>query len=405
MSTETTGILRRLKEVGYGWGFVYYVSYIENGSLLNQAFSLFDIIVIIGIVQGLVTSTLLILRKKHRSDTYLALAIIAFCLLSSKILIHTLGLWNTHTFRYFPLGVDLAIPPLIYFYVILLIEPKIKAIGWKLLHFVPFVLSEIYSLVVYIKVLSTTESGVKDAIAKQFHFDQVKFIEDYLTLVSVFTYLIVGLFILKRYRQRLISDSSHPTFNWLRNILLQLLVIGILLLINLSLDRFFSFGSSNFFRWQLFYGVVAVHIYFLGFAGYKRVDYPTQNIAKRSTKSKLISQKQVEAIKRKVEQALKEGQAYLDPQLSASKLAKNINTSQSDLSYAINFGFQKNFRELVNEYRVKEAKAKLIDPSCSHLSIVGIAYEAGFNSEASFYRIFKRATGTSPAEYQREHVE
>ncbi len=35
-------------------------------------------------------------------------------------------------------------------------------------------------------------------------------------------------------------------------------------------------------------------------------------------------------------------------------------------------------------------KLKLIDIDFSHLSILGIALECGFNSEASFYRISKK---------------
>ena len=357
-------------------------------------------------IQGLLTSTLLLSKKSHRSDTYLALAIIAFCLLSSKILLHTLGLWNTPTFRYFPLGIDLAIPPLIYFYVILLIKPETNVSGSALLHFVPFALSELYSLVVYGKVLSATDFRAKDAIAGQFYFDQVKFTEDYLTLVSVFVYLTIGLFILRKYHRRLetnASEASYPTFNWLRNILLQLLVVGILLLANLSLDRMFSFNSSSFFRWQLFYVTLAVHIYYLGFVGYKRTS-SFQGTSQSSPKVKQVSEERVAEIKQKIEIALERDKAYLDPQLSSSVLAKRINTSQSDLSYVINASFQKNFRELINDYRIRAATVKLVDPSYRHLSIVGIAYEAGFNSEASFYRIFKKTTGTSPTEYQRRHL-
>lgn len=266
---------------------------------MNQTFSLFDIVVIIGIVQGLVTSSLLIFRRDHRSDLFLAFAIIAFCLLSSKILLHTLGLWNTHLFSYFPLGIDLAIPPLIYFYVVLLIEPKTKIGGWSALQFLPFLLSEIYSLTVYFSVLSTNDFREKDALAESFLFNQVKFIEDYLTLFSVFTYLTIGLFKLKRYKRWLdsnISDASYPTFNWLRNILIQLLIVGVLLLANLALDRVFSFGSSNFLRWQLFYVVIAIHIYYLGFVGYKRTDYLLQRAPKNLLKAKQLPQEQIIAI-------------------------------------------------------------------------------------------------------------
>ncbi|MEJ0105739.1 MAG: helix-turn-helix domain-containing protein [Bacteroidota bacterium] len=53
----------------------------------------------------------------------------------------------------------------------------------------------------------------------------------------------------------------------------------------------------------------------------------------------------------------------------------------------------------MNEYRVDKVKQRLNDPGSARLSILGIAYECGFNSEASFYRIFKDIAGVSPKEY------
>jgi AraC-like DNA-binding protein len=69
------------------------------------------------------------------------------------------------------------------------------------------------------------------------------------------------------------------------------------------------------------------------------------------------------------------------------------------VSRVINSELKKNFRNLVNEYRVEEVKTRLNDPRSIQLSLLGIAYECGFNSEASFYRIFKNVVGVSPKEY------
>lgn len=369
---------------------------------MNTTITLFDLIIIVGIVQGLVTSTMLLLRN-NASDRFLALSIIAFCLLSSKILLHTLGFWNTHLLRYFPLGVDLAIQPLIYCYVIQLIEPKNRPKLWYFLHFIPFITSELYSLFVYFSVLQTTNLEAKDLIAESFHFDQVKHLEDYFTLLSTFTYLTVGFFKLKSYKAWLetnISDSAYPTFNWLRALVLQLIIIGCVLLVNLLLDRIIFPGSSNFLRWQVFYTIVAAHIYYLGFRGINLPNQFQHEHTPSQPKIKKLTQNQVDEIIGKIEIALKKDKVYLNPKLSASELAGKIATSQGSLSYALNNHYQKNFRELVNQHRVEEVKSKLTDPSLSHLSILGIAFESGFSSEASFYRIFKKTTGKSPAEYQ-----
>lgn len=80
-------------------------------------------------------------------------------------------------------------------------------------------------------------------------------------------------------------------------------------------------------------------------------------------------------------------------------MAKELNISEAQASSTINNTLHKTFRTLINEYRVEAVKLKLQDPHSRVFSILGIAYECGFNSEASFYRIFKNATGQSPKAY------
>jgi len=46
-----------------------------------------------------------------------------------------------------------------------------------------------------------------------------------------------------------------------------------------------------------------------------------------------------------------------------------------------------------------EAKKNLVDPPNKHLTILGIAFEIGFNFKASFNRIFKNYTGQTPSEF------
>ncbi|WP_247233392.1 AraC family transcriptional regulator [Telluribacter sp. SYSU D00476] len=101
-------------------------------------------------------------------------------------------------------------------------------------------------------------------------------------------------------------------------------------------------------------------------------------------------------------QALEEDELYLDPELNLQKLAERVGFSPAVVSAVINSAFQKSFRNLINEYRVAKVKQRLQDPATSYLSIGGIAYECGFNSEASFYRIFKAAEGVTPKEYLKQ---
>jgi AraC-like DNA-binding protein len=91
---------------------------------------------------------------------------------------------------------------------------------------------------------------------------------------------------------------------------------------------------------------------------------------------------------------------FLDNELNLLKLAAHMQITIHTLSYVINEGYGENFAQYVNRYRVEEAKKLLDDPQVAHLSILGIAFDAGFNSKTVFNTTFKKITGLSPSEYK-----
>lgn len=95
-------------------------------------------------------------------------------------------------------------------------------------------------------------------------------------------------------------------------------------------------------------------------------------------------------------------QLFLNPQLSLATLSDVLDRPVSDISAAINNGFQKNFNEWVNAYRVEEVKKKLVDEANAHYSLVAIGMDCGFNSKASFNRVFRQLEGVSPSEYRQQ---
>ncbi|MCA6447833.1 MAG: AraC family transcriptional regulator, partial [Chitinophagaceae bacterium] len=62
--------------------------------------------------------------------------------------------------------------------------------------------------------------------------------------------------------------------------------------------------------------------------------------------------------------------------------------------------FQMNFNDFINRYRVEEVKKQLQNPKNASLTIMSLAYDAGFNSKATFNRAFKKHTGENPSKYQ-----
>ena len=88
---------------------------------------------------------------------------------------------------------------------------------------------------------------------------------------------------------------------------------------------------------------------------------------------------------------------YQEPDFSRADLARELNVSENVLSRVINCAFEKSFRKLLNDHRVDEAQLLLRD---SDQQITQIAFDVGFNSLASFNRVFKGTSGVAPTEYR-----
>jgi AraC-like DNA-binding protein len=70
------------------------------------------------------------------------------------------------------------------------------------------------------------------------------------------------------------------------------------------------------------------------------------------------------------------------------------------LSQVINDLLNYNFNDLINSYRVEEAKKMLKDEGMSNFTIASIAYECGFNTLSAFNVAFKKFTGLTPSQFR-----
>jgi AraC-like DNA-binding protein len=90
---------------------------------------------------------------------------------------------------------------------------------------------------------------------------------------------------------------------------------------------------------------------------------------------------------------------YLNRELTIYDLSEQLKIPRHIMSEVINEHMGKNFYNLVNDYRVNEVKERMKREDLQQLTILGIAYDSGFNSKSSFNTIFKEKTGQTPSEY------
>ena len=113
-----------------------------------------------------------------------------------------------------------------------------------------------------------------------------------------------------------------------------------------------------------------------------------------------MSKDEIEKIRKLIFNYLKERKPYLNSEYNLQMMVTDLNISRQKLSQVINLGEQKNFYQLINEFRIEEVKTRMTTPGFEHYTLLGIAFECGFNSKTSFNRIFKEITGLTPSEYK-----
>ncbi|WCO03415.1 helix-turn-helix domain-containing protein [Psychroserpens ponticola] len=128
---------------------------------------------------------------------------------------------------------------------------------------------------------------------------------------------------------------------------------------------------------------------------------PDNNNYKFSKKYKqsLLSDVEINRYSTDLEQIMMDYKLYLNPDLSLKDLASYLELPANYVSQLLNQGFQKNFAEYINIYRVEEFKDRIILEENSELTIMAVAYDSGFNSKTVFNTFFKKIEGITPNTY------
>lgn len=222
-------------------------------------------------------------------------------------------------------------------------------------------------------------------------------------------YIILCFSALKKYQKLLpeyYSALEKISLNWLKYIFVSLIVLFVIVFCVITFSsRLKSLSLSGTFK--IVAALQSVYLFSIIFFSLRQrlifspnvVLVPVQN--KRQKAHTLNSGDLSDDISRKLLEFMISKQPYLDEDLSLLKLSQQLEVSTHQLSQVINQNLNTNFYQLVNSYRVEEVKKKLKDPQFSKWSILGIAFESGFNSKSTFNKIFKEETGMTPSEYKK----
>lgn len=114
-----------------------------------------------------------------------------------------------------------------------------------------------------------------------------------------------------------------------------------------------------------------------------------------------LSEEKAQKLLQKLETLMEEEKIFLNPTLNLQQLSMHLEIPPHQLSQLLNQYRGESFSDFINSYRVAYFKKAVTDPANAHLSLLGIAFESGFNSKAAFNDVFKKKTGLTPSDFVR----
>ena len=128
------------------------------------------------------------------------------------------------------------------------------------------------------------------------------------------------------------------------------------------------------------------------------------DLAKKKYKKSSLKKTAAEKYYTILEKYMAEEKPFLQGNLTLRQLAQLIDLHPNYLSELLNEKIGKNFSEYINHFRVETFKELAQQPKNAHLSLLGLAYESGFNSKTAFNTFFKKETGMTPKQYLKSVV-
>lgn len=371
-----------------------------------------DLILLLGSGQGFILATLLwVNRKGNRlSNRLLATLIGLLALMSLAVGIPVANRWVGFALDMLPLIIAMPLGPLIYFYVKSVLDPAFQWGKSERRQFYPVVLDLGAKLIGWVFVVGVLLGVFNESQGPSFGnvMDEYNTYVDIPRWLSVTLYLILTRRLLVRHPITAVTGDRIPSkagqqqdILWLRQFVNVFLVFQGIWLIHLVPYIIPALRGPllDKFGWYPIYIPIAILIYWLGLKGYLYARNSPADVVSRKISATFIPAQTVDKAISSLTNAMQADKLYLDPELTVEKVGQHVQLPPKTVSFVLNQHLQKSFSTFVNEYRIEAVKKQLTNPINQHLTLTGIAFECGFNSQATFQRAFRQMTGVSPKEY------
>lgn len=374
----------------------------------------------IGILQGILLAGLIYFHRKSDRSVNIFLALYICCtstIMTLPIIMQVIGWQNS----FFILSVPFLTGPFLYLY----LRSFKETITWRkaLPHFITFF---IFLILTYwnITVLSRAYPGSKIVPPEVLNRPTTLFIT-YAKPVQQIVYFFLARSTLLSYQRsirHLFSETSRIDLQWARFLVNGYLVLVIsfivifplilrypenvhlLLLLNMAIATPYIYGATykgvlQPSIWQTQPGInketmeEEIH-------QAEEIETTTIHSGKPKTTKTGLSESKIEDLAKSITALMEKEKIYQETELTLQQLAGKLQVPTYQVSQTLREGMKKNFYDLINSYRVEEAKRLLVDPRNNNYTILSVGFEAGFNSKTTFNTVFKKFTGLTPTEFR-----
>lgn len=355
------------------------------------------IILIFGL-QALLLSLLLLLKKpKSQSNFFLALILFFFALMTINIGMATILFSKdlVHIFRYVQLELLYGIGPALYFFTKSITDKEYIFSKKYLIHFIPVILEFFFYRTEFYRLGA---NGLYEEPNHQYSI--VYLTEQWLGVISISVYVILSVRIFINYQQWIKNNYSSiedKSLGWLRIPVFVYSGYWILWTIITKIDHFVFhdiYREMYFLPTNIGLSIVTTWI---GFLGYMKSHTDVTGFHKAFLKRERTISNPDEA--NLIVDLMKKHKPHLNPELDLQKLSDLAGMNTKTISRIINQQFHMNFYEFVNKYRIEEFQNRLKQQDHDQLTLLGHAFECGFNSKSTFNDNFKKYTELTPREY------
>lgn len=239
-------------------------------------------------------------------------------------------------------------------------------------------------------------------------------------LLHLLSYVIYGIAAVNKYKRHLSGYFSHTGkiyLSWLKMLLWGILIICSVSILQFCLHSFKE--SEGILQWIISISIILL-IFLMGYFTNVQPDIlkDVKNIKELNTISEepvaeklaqnnsnkyaknRLSESDEKAILERLLDYVSQHKPYLDSEINIRQLSEMTTIPSHQLSMLLSIYLNQNFYTFINKYRIEEAKQLLSAPDSKDKTILAVAFDSGFNSKSTFNTVFKKFEGITPSEFR-----